>query len=48
MRYPGTTKSKCDDTNGICECRDGYNGTKCDDCIDGYNKTQSGKCYAST
>ena len=26
MRYPGTTKSKCDDTNGICECRDGWVG----------------------
>ena len=39
MRYPGTTKSKCDDTNGICECRDGYNGTKCDQCAYGFFTT---------
>ena len=38
-RYPGTTKSECDTTNGVCECRDGYNGTKCDQCADGFFTT---------
>ena len=41
--YLGTTKPKCDTTHGVCECRDGYIGTKCYKCADGFlNTTKPG------
>jgi len=41
--YDFGTKS-CSNLNGVCECKEGYDGYNCETCADFYSKNSGGEC----
>lgn len=46
----GSEVDECDDKTGVCVCKDGFGGDKCDDCADGSygmypDCKDCGKCF---